>query len=491
MPARHFISVLLPLALRPTIPKNSPRRTSKETSTSASRASNVRRRVGWTTRSLSVWTCSCGRRNTFETPSARTVMSSGSARSTRHRVDGMSDHAGKDTTERAVPIGVNLVGYVSAPVGLGQVARRIRTGLERAGVAVALVDLPHRAAPDVPPPGGDAPHQVSIVCVNPEGMAGARALAPRAFAADRVVGVWWWEVMAFPGRWLRAFDDVHEVWVGSRFVADALAAVSPVPVVRMPLALELEPPPAAAPAGGLDLPDAFAFGFAFDYGSVLERKNPLGLVAAFRRAFAADDDGVALVLKTLGADRHPDEHARVLAAAGVDARVRVVDRVLEAPEMDALLGALDCYVSLHRSEGFGLTIAEAMALGTPVVATNYSGPRDFLTPFNAFPVDGRVVPIGPGHDPYPAEGEWAEPDLEHAAAQLRAVRERPEESAARAARARADVARLYAPETAGAAMAERLARLIDLPLRADGRVEALDLAALRARLRGGPGAGAA
>jgi Glycosyl transferases group 1 len=399
----------------------------------------------------------------------------------------MPDHAGEQTIGRAVPIGVNLVGYLSAPVGLGQVARRIRAGLELAGVAVAPVDLPHRAAPEVPPSAGDAPHAVSVVCVNPEGMAGARALAPAAFAAERVVGVWWWEVMAFPARWLRAFDDVHEVWVGSRFVADALAAVAPVPVVRVPLALAAPATPAGPPAG-VALPDAFTFGFAFDHGSVLERKNPVGLVTAFRRAFPDGDDGVALVLKTLGAERHPDEHARVLAAAGGDPRVHVVDRLLEPGDMDALIAALDCYVSLHRSEGFGLTIAEAMALGTPVVATDYSGPRDFLTPFNGFPVDHRVVAIGPGHDPYPPEGEWAEPDLHHAAAQLRAVRERPDEAAARAARARTDLARLYAPAAAGAAMADRLARLLDVPLRAAGPVDALDLASLRARVQGGAGA---
>src|SRR5262249_13816363 len=141
-------------------------------------------------------------------------------------------------------------------------------------------------------------------------------------------------------------------------------------------------PPAPAPGAdraALGLPDGFLFGFVFDYGSVAARKNPLGLVEAFRRAFPAGGDE-RLVLKALGGDRHPDQHGALPGAAAGDPRIRVIDRHLPKPENDALIAALDCYVSLHRSEGFGLTIAEAMLLGTPVITTAYGGPMDFATP---------------------------------------------------------------------------------------------------------------
>ncbi|MEA2247953.1 MAG: hypothetical protein QOH46_2482, partial [Solirubrobacteraceae bacterium] len=401
------------------------------------------------------------------------------------------------TATRPLPLGVNLAGYFGATVGLAEAARQIATALEAAGVAVQPVELVHPSAPRdaaagagaVPPPSPG--HPVTVVCVSPDGMAAARDQQPAAFDGARVVGMWWWEVVAFPSRFARAFDDVDEVWVGSRFVADILGAVAPVPVVRMPLPVAA-PRPAAVDRAALGLPPGFLFGFVFDYASVAGRKNPLGLIEAFRRAFPADEvEGPALVLKTLGGERHPHEQAAVIAAASGHPRIHVIDRHISSEEKDALIGHLDCYVSLHRSEGFGLTMAEAALLGIPVIATDYGGPRDFLTPFNSYPVDNRVVPIGPGHDPYPADGEWAEPDLDHAAALMREVVADPDEARTRAQRARADVERRHAPAAAGRAMAERLARVLGAPRGRDGAIDALDLTAVEGRVRSGPAAGAA
>lgn len=389
--------------------------------------------------------------------------------------------------EPALPVGVNLAGYLDAPLGVGESARNVACALEAAGVAVAPLRLRSRGAP---PDGGEsaAPaHPVTLVCVNPEGMSGARdELGAGAFDDRHVIGLWWWEVAALPQHWLRAFDLVDEVWTGSRFVADVFAAVSPVPVVHVPLPVA-EPVASAAGREALGLPrDRFLFGFVYDYASVAARKNPLGLIDAFGRAFGDDDDGVALVLKVRGAARAPDEHAAVLAAAAARPGVSVVDADMPAEDKNALVRELDCYVSLHRSEGFGLTIAEAMLLGTPVVATDYGGSRDFVTAFNALPVDARPVAIGAGHDPYPAHGEWAQPNLDHAAACMRAVRADPAAAQLRAQRAQADVRARHAPAVAGRAMARRLARITQLPLDADGHSPRLDLTAVRARMATGP-----
>ncbi|MEA2288486.1 MAG: hypothetical protein QOD55_483 [Solirubrobacteraceae bacterium] len=403
----------------------------------------------------------------------------------------MPPDAQDPTIPRSLPLGVNLAGYFDATLGLGEAARQVEAALRAAGVAVARVPLAHPSAPAATAPSERADHPVTVVCVSPEGMDAARAQAPAAFAGRRVVGLWWWEVLAFPSRWMRAFDDVDEVWVGSRFVADVLGAVSPVPVVRMPMPVAARGSSGAGRAA-LGLPAGFLFGFVFDYSSVVERKNPVGLIEAFSRAFpAGGDHGAALVLKTLAGDRHPREHAAVMAAAERHPDVHVIDRDLPAADRDALIGALDCYVSLHRSEGFGLTIAEAALLGTPVIATDYGGPRDFLTPFNSALVDRRIVPIGPGHDPYPPEGEWAEPDLDHAAARMREVRAAPAEAQERAARARADVEREHAPAAAGGAMAERLARVLGAPHGRDGSVAAVDVGGVAERIRQGPAGGAA
>jgi hypothetical protein len=379
-------------------------------------------------------------------------------------------------------ISVDLAGYFTATSGLTVAAENIRTALEAAGVGVTPVAIPFRGAPDPPPPVGDPASTATIVCVSPDGMRGAREALGALAEGRRVIGFWWWEVPAFPARWQRPFDGVDEIWVGSRFIADLLAPIAPVPVVRMPFPVP-EPGPAAVTRADLGLPEGFLFGTLLDYGSVVARKNPEGAIEAFRRAFAASDRDVALVIKTMGGDRHPAEHARVLAAAAADDRVRVIDARMAPERKDALLAALDCFVSLHRSEGFGLVIAEAMLLGTPVLATDQGGARELMSALNAFPVDHRPVAVGPGREPYPAQAEWAEPELDHAAALMRSVRADPGQARSRATRAREDVLREHAPAAAGRAMAARLGRAPEAP--AAGPAEALDLRDLEAVLRRG------
>jgi glycosyltransferase involved in cell wall biosynthesis len=389
-------------------------------------------------------------------------------------------------------VGVNLAGYLDATLGVGEAARQVRGALQAAGAPVASLPVSSRGVPAAPGPH-PAPHPVTLLCVNPDGLPGVRdELGAEPFEGKHVVGLWWWEVGSFPASWARGFDGLDEVWAGSRFVADAIAAVSPVPVVHVPTPVAV---PVVAPLDrlGLGLPaDAWLAGLAFDYGSVAARKNPLGAIAAFTRAFGPSD-GAALVVKTLRSEMDPDGHRAVLDAAAPHPHVHVIDRDLPAAEKNALIGLLDCLLSVHRSEGFGLALAEAALLGVPVVATDYGGTRDFLTPFNAWLVDHRPARIGPGHDPYPADGEWAEPDLDHAASLLRALRAAPEEAERRAARAREDVARNHDPVAAGRVMAARLARIVRAPTAAASGtpVDALALDALRGRIRGGPGPGGA
>jgi glycosyltransferase involved in cell wall biosynthesis len=386
-------------------------------------------------------------------------------------------------------VGVNLAGYLDSVLGIGEAGRQVGGALESAGVPVARFTLIARGSERLggePPPWPDPPpYPVNLVCINPDGLEGAHdELGPSFFDGRYTVGLWWWEVDAFPERWMRAFDLVDEVWVGSHHVADALSAVSPVPVATMPLPLALEPA-AATGRDELGLPEGLLFLFAFDYGAVFERKNPLAAVRAFELAFPSGS-GASLVVKCIGAERHPREHQRLLDASDAHADVHVLDRKLAAGDMAALMQAADCYVSLHRSEGFGLTIAEAMLRGKPVIATEHGGPRDYLTSSNAFLVDLRQVPIGEGNDPYPPDGEWAEPDLEQAARQMRRVMDDPAEAGRRGARAREDMLRAHSPPAAGGAMARRLARIERLPTGRDGAVSALDVSELRRRIRGEP-----
>jgi hypothetical protein len=165
------------------------------------------------------------------------------------------------------------------------------------------------------------------------------------------------------------------------------------------------------------------------------------------------------VLKAINGDYKPEQLARVRWASRGRDDVHVVDRWLPDEQRRGLTERADCYVSLHRSEGFGLTMAEAMAMGKPVIATGYSGNLDFMDASTAYLVEHRLETVGPGVDIYPADGVWADPDLDHAAALMRRVVEQPEEAAARGARAAEDVLRRFSPAAVGALARTRLEQL--------------------------------
>lgn len=361
-----------------------------------------------------------------------------------------------------VPFGVNLVGYLSAELGVGEVARQVVGALDAAGVPV----LPQRQVAGASRQGHDFaargglenPFAVNLLCVNADMTPVVAAQAGEDFFRDRfTVGWWWWEVQSFPAVWQSSFERLDEVWVGSRFVADALLPTATVPVVPMPMPVTVPPGVVAdRPALGWD-DDTFVYLFAFDFNSVFARKNPLDLVEAFTRAYPTPDaEPVRLVLKAINGERHPEHLARLRAAIADRDDVQLIDRYLSVREKDALTASCDCYVSLHRSEGFGIGMAEATLLGRPVVATGYGGNVDFMGPPGGWLVRHTLVPIGPGSDPYPADAVWAQPDLDHAAELLRAVREQPEEAARRADAAKQWLVEHHSPHAAGQALRRRL-----------------------------------
>jgi glycosyltransferase involved in cell wall biosynthesis len=196
------------------------------------------------------------------------------------------------------------------------------------------------------------------------------------------------------------------------------------------------------------------FLFTFDVSSQIERKNPLGLIEAFRGAFGHRRD-VVLVLKFTNPVYDPTGIRRVRRLCeGINAVL--LEDYMPRNELQGLMVAADCYVSLHRSEGFGLGIAEAMGLGKPVIATAYSGPADLMTPENSFCVNYRVVRIERDRGPYLKGLSWADPDLEHASQLMRQVVENPAAAEARGRRAAADIAKERTPALTGDRVRRRL-----------------------------------
>jgi glycosyltransferase involved in cell wall biosynthesis len=329
--------------------------------------------------------------------------------------------------EEAAPWGVNVAGFLRSELGVGEAARTVITALDARGVPVMPVHGAHvpssrqgHAFAFVNPPA--APFGVNLICVNADELPAFLADAGPRFSENRyTIGFWWWEATTFPERSRGAFELVDEVWVGSEHVAAALAPVSPVPVVTVRIPVTM---PAIAPVARerLGLPEGHLFLFMFDLHSVIERKNPMAVIEAFTRAFEPGS-GASLVVKCINRASKLDDYDRLRFAAAGHPDVHIVDRYVSAQEKDAMLAACDCYVSLHRAEGFGLTPAEAMYLGKPVIATGYSGNLEYMTAENSYLVDYTLRPIGEGQFPYPPDGEWAEPDLDHAARLMREVAE--------------------------------------------------------------------
>jgi glycosyltransferase involved in cell wall biosynthesis len=163
-----------------------------------------------------------------------------------------------------------------------------------------------------------------------------------------------------------------------------------------------------------------------------------------------------MVIKVVNAEQRPHDHALLLSDARRHPDVHVLEGYLSPGEKNALIASCDCYVSLHRAEGFGLTLAEAMYFGRPVIATGYSGNLDFMDPDVSYLVEYDLTPIGSGSDPYPANGVWAEPDLDHAGRLMRKAVEHPEKARAIGERAAKAIRRTHSHAAAGATMRQRL-----------------------------------
>jgi glycosyltransferase involved in cell wall biosynthesis len=238
-----------------------------------------------------------------------------------------------------------------------------------------------------------------------------------------------------------------------------------IPVLSFPppLAVSLEEPVSTArtqPSARLftQLPTGFRVLVMFDYLSTVERKNPLGAIDAYRRAFAPDD-GAVLIVKSVNGEHRREQRAQVTRAVEGRPDIVLLDRTVSAGRRDALIDACDCYLSLHRSEGHGLPLAEAMALGKPVVATAYGGNLEFMSEANSYLVAWKPTRVGVGVEHYPAEARWAEPDVEHAARLLRKVWDDPRLACRRAAQAQSDIQAMLAPAAVGGRMRRRLEEL--------------------------------
>jgi glycosyltransferase involved in cell wall biosynthesis len=360
----------------------------------------------------------------------------------------------------ALKSGVNIAGYFRAELGVGEAARLLTSAVDAAAIPHSTLGYDVTSSRTRHPyderGDGSLPYDINIVCVNADRMPDfARDVGRTFFAGRHTIGYWFWELEHFPRSMYAGFDCVDEVWTATEFVADSVRAVDGRPVYTMPIPVLIPRCSADVTRNSLQLPSGFMFLFIFDFFSVMERKNPIGVIQAFTRAFRPYE-GPILVVKTINGHFRLNELERVRSAASHRPDIFIIDEYYSAEQKNALLGLCDCYVSLHRSEGFGLTLAEAMGLGKPVIATGYSGNLDFMNTDNSYLVDYVMSQVPADCDPYPAGRSWAEPRVEHAADYMRRVYESHEEANKLGRQAREDILTRYNVKVAGRLLRRRL-----------------------------------
>ncbi len=359
--------------------------------------------------------------------------------------------------------GVNLVGYLQAELGIGEAARLTVAALEAAAVPVATVATRRTISRQHHQFEVDSvkQHNTVLMAVNADQFRQVRSdLGPAFFDSRYTIGQWFWELSTFPEALATSFELLDEVWAATTFMRDAIAAAAPpaITVTHMPLPFRtpLINPVLTRSHFGLD--DRFTLLFSFDMMSVIDRKNPFGLVECYRATFGPDD-GVTLVLKTMNGRTNAEGTERLRWECMDRPDIVIIDAALDTADTNALLNMADCYVSLHRAEGLGLTMAEAMLLGKPVVATGYSGNMDFMDEQTAYLVPWATASVPPTAAPYSTSSTWAEPDLQRASAILTSIVNRPEAAKAVGARAREHLMSKYTPEQCGATMQQRLTQI--------------------------------
>jgi len=358
--------------------------------------------------------------------------------------------------------GVNIYGYVYAESGVGEITRLLVSTVKEAGLDYAVIPFTEtlsRQDTKFSDLGTLEPEfDVNIIGVNADQMSVFLETFGRSAIEDRYsIGLWAWELEHFPDWMARSADLIDEVWAISEYTGRAIAKEVCRPVQSFPLPIAAPVPPPRT-RQDLGLPEGFLFMFCFDLDSVFARKNPIAVMDAFTQAFARGE-GPQLVVKSINGDRHPQEVAMLHEAAARHPDITYVDGYLPIEDQRAFFASCDAYISLHRAEGFGLTMAEAMALGKPVIATDYSGNLDFMDSQNSYLVPWEYRPIGPGSEPYPEDVLWADPDVDAAATLMRFVFENPDDVSKKTARAVRDIDTYHSPRARSKFVVERLKRV--------------------------------
>ena len=366
--------------------------------------------------------------------------------------------------------GVNVIGYAYGQLGIGEDARMATKSLHSRGINAALINfapgdnIPQRDMSMSNHVRSDIVYNVSIFCLT--AIETARYFAKngsRHFSSTFNVGYWPWELEEWPDEWRHIFTLVDEVWASSMHTYKSIFSYSTVPVSHVPMAVAI-PRASNLTRKDFDLPtNARLFLFSFDLNSSAKRKNPAACVDAFLLAFPdknqQDASAVGLVIKVHPPTDYNEEWEKLKLLRISDPRIHIIESTLVREDLVALYKNCDCFISLHRAEGFGRNIAESMLLGTPVIATGYSGNLDFTNNTNSYIVGYQDILLDEDDYPYGSKKFWAEPDITEAAGKIREVIDNPEKYNLIASNAKKQIERQYNLDSVGERYRLELSRI--------------------------------
>ncbi len=324
--------------------------------------------------------------------------------------------------------GVNLIGNICAESGLGQSCRLVASALDKTGFPLSIYKYEQLGAEGQ----GDhswknrlskeLPYDVNLIHINPHELGLAFIQQDASVWNYRYnIGYWLWELEEFPDEWIPCFQCLDEIWAPSEFICNSIRKKTTLPVRCMPYYVDVH-------IGTIyerkhfGIPeDKFLYLMMYDQSSCMERKNPIGVLNAFKMAFEKENENVGLVIKINNPT--PESRKQIRSVLDGYTNVYLIEETLSRDEVNSLTKCVDVVVSLHRAEGFGLVLAEAMLLGTPTVATNWSSNTEFMNENVACMVDYELITIEKDMPPFKAGNRWADANLDQAAGYMKKLYE--------------------------------------------------------------------
>jgi hypothetical protein len=315
-------------------------------------------------------------------------------------------------------VGVNIVGLHQSIIGIGEDVRLINKSLNRTGIATKAIDIEENISIE-----NQKLYNINLFCQPAPDIVISGIKLGDYFFENRInIASCPWELPNWPKSLEWIFEFFDKVWVHSEYVKNSIPEKHNQKIVKIPLPVSIDKTNNRSRIF-FGLPEkCFLFLMVFDFSSWSQRKNPKGVLEAFKIAFNKEKyKDIYLVIKCINSEFKPNQFNEMIQMIDNDNRVIVIDKILDKPDLHDLFRNVDCFISLHRSEGFGRNIAEAMLLKTPVVVTRFSGNMDFTTQKNSFLINFRKKGLGPDDYIFPNGNHWAEPDLRHAAKVLKSI----------------------------------------------------------------------